>query len=61
MKDYLQIKISQFCTWIVMRSDQEHLIRQKINGLTNRIERLEKAEEERIYKDKNKDIWGDHA
>jgi|GEM_PF-3342472 len=25
------------------------------------IKKLQKSEQERVYKDKNKDIWGDHA
>ena len=64
MKRYFERKLTRFVNWILYYSeDIKNTISlyNDIREIKARLNKLEKSEEKRDYKDKNKQIWGDHA
>jgi len=64
MKRYFERKLTHFLNWILYYSDDMKntiVLYNDIRDIKSRLKKLEKSEEERAYKDKNKDICGDHA
>lgn len=64
MKRYFEHKLTRFLSWLLYYSDDIKntiALYNEIRDIKSRLNKLEKAEKERGYKGKNKDIWGDHA
>jgi len=64
MKRYFEHKLTRFLNWILYYSDDIKntiALYNDIRDIKARLNKLEKAEGERDYKAKNKNIWGDHA